>query len=67
LHAGVRGSIPLASIDHVAPVVGSWWGPTTKAGRAQNRFSEEIDVVGIGRSRAAVIGECKWTGKPLSV
>jgi hypothetical protein len=36
-------------------------------GRAQNRVSEEIDVVGIGRNRAAVIGECKWTGKPLSV
>lgn len=47
--------------------VGSWWGPTTKAGRDQNRFSEEIDVVGIGRNRPAVIGECKWTGKPLSV
>jgi hypothetical protein len=47
--------------------VGSWWGPTTRAGRGRNRSSEEIDVVGLGRNRAAVLGECKWTGKPLSV
>ena len=47
--------------------VGSWWGRTTQAGRRQNRFTEEIDVVGIGRNRAVVIGESKWTGKPLSV
>jgi uncharacterized protein len=47
--------------------VGSWWGRTTPAGRRQNRFTEEIDVVGVGRNRAAMIGESKWTGKPLSV
>jgi AAA+ ATPase superfamily predicted ATPase len=47
--------------------VGSWWGPTSRAGREQGRFTEEIDIVGLGRGRASVIGECKWTGKPLSV
>ena len=47
--------------------VGSWWGPTTRAGRAQNRFTEEIDIVGVGRNRAAIVGECKWTAKQLSV
>jgi len=47
--------------------VGGWWGPATKRGRHRERFSEEIDVVGIGRGRATVIGECRWTRKPLSV
>jgi AAA+ ATPase superfamily predicted ATPase len=47
--------------------VGSWWGPTTKSGNEQGRFAEEIDIVGLGRGRATVIGECKWTNKPLSV
>jgi hypothetical protein len=47
--------------------VGSWWGPTTPDGRASGRHTEEIDIVGVGRSRATVIGECKWTSKSLSV
>jgi uncharacterized protein len=47
--------------------VGSWWGPATRRGRAQGRHTEEIDIVGLGRGRATVIGECKWTAKPLSV
>jgi AAA+ ATPase superfamily predicted ATPase len=47
--------------------VASWWGPTTREGRAAGRYTEEIDIVGIGRSRATVIGECKWTTSPLSV
>jgi hypothetical protein len=32
-------------------------------GRARNRSSEEV---GAGRRRAAVVGECRWTVKPLS-
>jgi hypothetical protein len=47
--------------------VGSWWGPTTRAGHAAGRFTEEIDIVGTGRARATVIGECKWTSRPLDV
>lgn len=47
--------------------MGSCWGPTTKAGRDQGRFTEEIDLIGVGRSRVAVMGECKWTTEPLSV
>ncbi len=47
--------------------VGSWWGPTTRTGRDAGRFTEEIDIVGIGRSRGTVIGECKWTSSPLDV
>lgn len=47
--------------------VGSWWGPTTRAGHVAGRFTEEIDIVGTGRARATVIGECKWTARPLDV
>ncbi len=47
--------------------VGNWWGPTTKAGRAAGRHTEEIDIVGLGRGRATIVGECKWTNQPLSV
>jgi DNA-binding transcriptional ArsR family regulator len=47
--------------------VGSWWGPTTRAGHVAGRFTEEIDIVGTGRARATVIGECKWTSRPLDV
>jgi AAA+ ATPase superfamily predicted ATPase len=47
--------------------VGSWWGATTRTGRERGRHSEEIDVVGLGRGRVTVVGECKWTSKPLSV
>jgi hypothetical protein len=47
--------------------VGSWWGATTPDGRTDGRQTEEIDVVGIGRSRVTVVGECKWTSKPMSV
>jgi hypothetical protein len=47
--------------------VASWWGPATAPGRANGRQTEEIDIVGMGRSRATIIGECKWTSKPLSV
>lgn len=38
---------------------GSWWGPTTRKGRDAGRHSEEIDIVGLGRGRATIIGECK--------
>jgi AAA+ ATPase superfamily predicted ATPase len=47
--------------------VGSWWGPTTRAGRERGRHTEEIDIVGLGRGRATVVGECKWTAEPMSV
>lgn len=48
--------------------VGSWWGPALHPlRRSGERQSEEIDVVGTRRGRVTVVGECKWTGKPLSV
>ena len=48
--------------------VGSWWGPAlNRLRRSGERESEEIDVVGTRRGRVSVLGECKWTTKPLSV
>lgn len=48
--------------------VGSWWGPALNELRAkQERETEEIDVVGLHRGRVSVLGECKWTSKPISV
>ncbi len=57
-----------ANLGQTASRVGSWWGPALhRLRRAGERKSEEIDVVGTRRGRIAVIGECKWTAKPLSV
>lgn len=48
--------------------VGSWWGPALhELRRTHERETEEIDVVGLHRGRVSVIGECKWTAKPISV
>lgn len=47
--------------------VASWWGLTTKAGVERGRSSEEVDIVGMARGRASVLGECKWTTSRLSV
>lgn len=48
--------------------VGGWWGPALHELRARHeREVEEIDVVGLRRGRVAVVGECKWTRRPVSV
>ena len=48
--------------------VGGWWGPALNKLRASGeRTTEEIDVVGLGRGRVSLVGECKWTAKPISV
>jgi hypothetical protein len=45
-----------------ATQVGPWWGRALDRLRADGaRGSEEIDVVGVSRSRVTVVGECKWT------
>lgn len=50
----------------VAQRLGSWWGPARHdLRRARERLAEEIDVVGAGRGQVTVLGECKWTNKPL--
>ncbi len=51
----------------IAPRVGSWWGKAAADARAQGRRSEEIDIVGGTAGRVALVGECKWTNRPLDV
>jgi uncharacterized protein len=54
--------------EGLATTVGAWWGPALNAQRRTgNRSSEEIDVVGLKRGKVVVIGEAKWTTKPMSV
>lgn len=48
--------------------IGSWWGPSLDEFRATNeRWSEEIDVVGTARGRVTVIGEVRWRNKTMDV
>jgi len=57
-----------ANMGRSASRVGSWWGPAlNRLRRAGERESEEIDIVGTRRGRVSLLGECKWTAKPLSV
>ena len=57
-----------ANMGRTASRVGSWWGPALHPlRRAGERESEEIDIVGTRQGRVAIVGECKWTARPLSV
>jgi AAA+ ATPase superfamily predicted ATPase len=49
-----------------APEVGGWWGPALHPlRRAKQRFTEEIDAVGLSGRRVRVVGEAKWTSAPM--
>ncbi|MGH3280974.1 MAG: ATP-binding protein [Trebonia sp.] len=49
-----------------ATVVDSWWGnAANQFRRTKERSSEEIDAVGMLRSKVTLVAECKWTNKPL--
>ena len=49
-----------------APTVGSWWGDALNEERRTGRRTvEEIDIVGAHRQRLRLVGECKWTAKPM--
>lgn len=51
-----------------ASTVGAWWGPALHSlRRSKERFSEEIDIVGVGRGRVSVVGEVKWRNQALDV
>lgn len=46
--------------------VGRWWGNAlNQLRRSGDRTTEEIDVVGTARKRVTLIGEAKWSSKPL--
>lgn len=49
-----------------SPQVGRWWGNALDAYRGDGtRSSEEIDVVGLRRGTATLVGEAKWTTAPM--
>ncbi|MGH8932918.1 MAG: ATP-binding protein [Egibacteraceae bacterium] len=51
-----------------APRIGRWWGPARHDLRRSGvRSTEEIDIVGVARRRVTLVGEAKWTAKPLDV
>jgi uncharacterized protein len=57
-----------ANLGDEASRVGTWWGPALDELRVNHeRETEEIDVVGLRRGRVSLVGECKWTSKPVSV
>ncbi|MGH3928720.1 MAG: DUF234 domain-containing protein, partial [Pseudonocardiaceae bacterium] len=61
--AHVRGTIGV-SVSRV----GRWWGHARHdLRRAGQRSTEEIDIVGLARNRVVLVGEAKWTSKPLDV
>lgn len=46
--------------------VGRWWGKAlNQHRRTGERSSEELDVVAGARGTVQLVGECKWTNKPM--
>lgn len=57
-----------ASHGRDATRIGSWWGPARNdLRRTGRRNTEEIDIVGMARRRITIVGEAKWTTRPLDV
>lgn len=56
-----------SNLGAVATSVGRWWGRALDTFRhAGERTSEEIDIVGVRRSRITVVGEAKWQDKRMA-
>lgn len=56
-----------AHMGATATRVGRWWGASlNRLRRSGERSTEEIDVVGTARMRVTLVGEVKWTSKPVS-
>jgi len=56
-----------SNLGSVATSIGRWWGRALDTHRAEgSRSSEEIDIVGIGRTRVTVVGEAKWQNKQMT-
>lgn len=48
--------------------VGRWWGnAVNELRRSGERTSEELDVVAGARGKVQLVGECKWTAKPVGL
>lgn len=51
-----------------ATKVGAWWGPSLNAlRRSGERQTEEIDIVGLSRNRATVVGEVRWRNSAMDL
>ena len=49
-----------------AESIGRWWGPARHDLRKRgHRATEEIDVVSAWGRQVTVVGECRWTAKPM--
>ncbi len=56
-----------AHMGATATRVGRWWGHSlNRLRQSGERSTEEIDVVGTARNRVTLVGEVKWTSKPVS-
>ncbi|MCC5949024.1 MAG: ATP-binding protein [Nitriliruptoraceae bacterium] len=54
------------SFDGAATRVGRWWGNSlNQLRRRGERTTEEIDIVGTARKRVTLVGEAKWTNRPM--
>lgn len=55
-----------ANMGATATRVGRWWGNAlNRLRQSGERSTEEIDVVGTARKRVTLVGEVKWTSKPI--
>ena len=57
----------LRNLGNQATLIQRWWGRALDPLRAEGvRSTEEIDLIGVARSRVALAAECKWTNKKMS-
>lgn len=57
-----------AHMGATATRVGRWWGNAlNRLRQSGERSTEEIDVVGTARKRVTLVGEVKWTSKPIGL
>ena len=57
-----------AHMGATATRVGRWWGASlNRLRRSGERSTEEVDVVGTARNRVTLVGEVKWTSKPVGL
>ena len=55
-----------ANYGRIATTIEPWWGNAhNKYRQSGERTSEEIDLVGTSRSKVTLVGEAKWTSKPM--
>ncbi len=50
-----------------APQVAAWWGAAPSRRGSDGGASEEIDAVGLDHKHIRVVGEAKWTRRPMGI